>query len=156
MAEPISIDEQIRLAHESERLAAKRRWYAINEWGLMNTLANKFSLDNLLPGRSGGGGQVGANGLPMIPPPQLPFGNNIQQTDNSRSGAGMLTTAALAALALGGGGLGLAKLAGLLPSQKEEAVPSPPVVESVVQEKELPIFIDWEWKETDQEGVDAE
>jgi hypothetical protein len=133
VARDLDVSEQMLFRRETERQDAKRRWYAINEWGLMNALASKLSLDNWRLSKETGGE------VAMVSSP-IPFGN-VNNSGNTTSGIGTLAQVAMMALALGGGGLGLASLAGLL--DKPEAS-SPPVVEAVAQEKEIDVFIDWE------------
>lgn len=138
----LSVQEQVLLAHESERIAAKRRWYQISEWGVMNALASSFSLSNGLASNKGMGG---ANAAPLVP-----FGSTTNNIDNSRVGlspAGLLGLVGLAGL----GGVGAASMAGVFDTPAPP--PPPPVVETVVKEKALDVFIDWEMVPNDAPGT---
>jgi len=120
---------------------ARGRWYKINEWGLANVLASKFSLENQRI--AGGGGESSP-----APLPQIPFGNTTTTVTNNPGGESFLAKAAqasLIALALGGGGLGLASLGGFLSS------PSLPAAETQVKDQELEINVDY-WIEPDGEN----
>jgi len=137
----LSVQEQIMLAHENERLAAKRRWYQINEWGLVNALASHFSLTNASTSKLSTGGQPA---LPLVP-----FGGTTTNVDNSKQGLGALGLLGLVGLA-GLGGVGAASLAGAF--DKTPPPPPPPVVEKVVEDAEHEIFIDWEMVPDDAQG----
>ena len=127
-----------------EKEASKSDLRRIGLWGVANSIAQKFQMENAVLEK-----QLGK------PFDMVPFGNLINVSSppapQAQSFFGKAAQAAVLALALGGGGLGLASLSGLI-GQKAIA-PVVPVVAPKASE-ELPLSIDWEFS-TDARRTDT-
>lgn len=104
----------------------------ISAWGLANAIRQHFALGNAEIAKSYG------KDLEV-----LPFGSNVS-VQNQQGPMSWIAPLALTALALGGGGVGLAALGGWLPSSAPpSAVASPEKTKPQIVEG----VIDWELSE---------
>lgn len=108
----------------------------ILNWGLANVFHQKFDLENRTIAKQMGGEQLES----------IPFGGAVSNTTNYQgSPLAAIGQAAVLALGIGAGGLGLANLAGLVGGDKLPEETTPSAIAAPAEPVIVEGIIDWEF-----------